>query len=234
MKKLIILGLLAFSFGSCTRTIEQSSVPSNVLNSFNQRYPDASNVRWQEEDDNFAVRFREGKTRKEAEYRPDGRLVKVETNPTNIDEIRAWIRGDFNQPKVPDEVRSTFNNEFPDATEVVWQEVHDDYKATFMHEDTEKEAFFSASGEILEVAETTGAFEDVQDWVRGEDEGEGREEAENVPSEVKASFNRSFPNASNAEWEEEEGDFMVTFRQDNTEKEAVYRSNGTLKTVRDK
>lgn len=78
MKRLLFIGLLAFSFGACsTGGMNQAAVPDQVITAFNQRYPFAEGVDWETEDGMYKADFEQNGQGREAYYRPDGTLYQV-------------------------------------------------------------------------------------------------------------------------------------------------------------
>ncbi len=65
------------------RHISASQVPAPVMASFNQHFPDATNVSWEVERDNgvivFEAKFRENGVCKKAEFLRDGTLIEQKT-----------------------------------------------------------------------------------------------------------------------------------------------------------
>lgn len=82
MKNWIFIGLLAAGLSplltSCANNVATSKVPEDVVTSFNNRYPNARNVKWEMDDGNYKASFMEGVKEKEAVYQPDGDLVRVD------------------------------------------------------------------------------------------------------------------------------------------------------------
>jgi hypothetical protein len=82
--KLIVLTACITFISSCASEfgIASSDVPQPVLDSFNSKYPGATNIAWEVEKENgklyFEAEFKfEGKE-KEAYFRPDGSFTKEE------------------------------------------------------------------------------------------------------------------------------------------------------------
>ena len=79
MKRLLFIGLLAFTFGACSNGgMKQASVPDQVVTAFNQRYPFAEDVKWDTKDGMYKADFEVNGKDKEAFYRADGTLYKVQ------------------------------------------------------------------------------------------------------------------------------------------------------------
>jgi hypothetical protein len=83
MKKLLLAGIIAVSFAACKNNAGMSSldVPAEVVASFNQRYPNASNVDWDTSNGQYEAEFRDANGNKQdVYYRPDGTLIRVDNN----------------------------------------------------------------------------------------------------------------------------------------------------------
>ncbi len=79
MKNIVLIGMFAlFAIGACNKSTRYAQVPEEVIVSFNQRYPDASDVRWKEDDGLYQARFKDGRTKKEATYSENGSLLDIE------------------------------------------------------------------------------------------------------------------------------------------------------------
>ncbi|MDB5258179.1 MAG: hypothetical protein JWM14_2874 [Chitinophagaceae bacterium] len=58
MKKLLIIAIpLLTAFSSCAQEIPQSSVPSVVVNAFQQKFPKASGIEWEKKGDLYEAEF---------------------------------------------------------------------------------------------------------------------------------------------------------------------------------
>jgi len=79
MKNIVLIGMFAlFATGACNKSMQYSQVPEDVIISFNQRYPDATDTKWKEDGGLYEVRFKDGDTKKEATYSADGSLLDIE------------------------------------------------------------------------------------------------------------------------------------------------------------
>lgn len=83
MKTLITLLCSLFLLVGCTKQIKvnSSDVPSVVITSFNQKYPDAQEVNWHAEDEKgfyFEASFKQGTVEKSAQFKSDGTFVEEE------------------------------------------------------------------------------------------------------------------------------------------------------------
>jgi hypothetical protein len=80
MKKLIIFPSAFILMCSCSekeKKISAAELPSKVSASFNAKYPDASDVKWEEEMEN-------GKTVYEADFKLHGNGIEVEIDTAGI------------------------------------------------------------------------------------------------------------------------------------------------------
>jgi hypothetical protein len=83
MKTFIALVCSLFLLVGCTKQIKvnSSDVPSVVITAFNQKYPDAQEVKWFAEDEKgfyFQADFKVGATEKSAQFKTDGTFVEEE------------------------------------------------------------------------------------------------------------------------------------------------------------
>lgn len=144
MRKLFVLGAIIFAFAACSRDgMKQASVPSQVVTAFNERYPNATDVEWDREDNDYEVEFKEGDRKMEAVYAPDGKLKSVNESG------RGMFGGkDDDQAKVPAAVINSFNANYPNATEVEWKEKGGEYKVQFRQGNEDLEATYSPDGRL--------------------------------------------------------------------------------------
>ncbi|MGK7397860.1 MAG: PepSY-like domain-containing protein [Candidatus Cyclobacteriaceae bacterium M3_2C_046] len=55
-----------------------------------------------------------------------------------------------NQDEVPDAIVSSFNREYPQATDVEWEDEGDEYEVEFEVDDIEREITYNQQGEVVE------------------------------------------------------------------------------------
>jgi uncharacterized membrane protein YkoI len=78
MKKSIILPVACLLIYSCKekeKDIQASDLPSQVTSTFNSKYPNATEVKWEEE-------MEDGKKVYEADFKVDGKKMEVEIDTT--------------------------------------------------------------------------------------------------------------------------------------------------------
>jgi hypothetical protein len=80
MKTIIVMLFSLFVLVGCSRVkVDSSDVPSVVITSFNQKYPDAQDIKWCAENDNgfyFKADFKVGVEEKSAQFKTDGTFVE--------------------------------------------------------------------------------------------------------------------------------------------------------------
>lgn len=78
MKRMWMIVILAMIvMGACSRNVQTSAVPEEVITAFNQRYPDAVDVRWELNNGLYEAEFMVNGQEREAYYREDGSLMQV-------------------------------------------------------------------------------------------------------------------------------------------------------------
>ncbi|MFZ0490123.1 MAG: PepSY-like domain-containing protein [Salegentibacter sp.] len=117
------------------------------------------------------------------------------------------------QGQVPQEVKSTFNNKFPDATNVSWDnENSDEWEAEFKQNGTEYSASFSSEGEWME---TENQIDKAQ-----------------LPSEVAQGLQSKYPGASIEKAEKAERKdgtvYEIEIESDGGEMEVIFDSQGNF------
>ena len=83
MKKLFFIPALMLFLFSCEKQIKlnTSDVPSAVITAFNEKYPEAKDVKWKAEEEGgfyFEASFMSGGKEKEVHYKTDGTFVEEE------------------------------------------------------------------------------------------------------------------------------------------------------------
>ena len=83
MKTIFTILCSLFLLTGCSKHIKvnSSDVPSVVIASFNTKYPDAQDVKWNAEDDDgfyFEAEFKVGVAEKSAQFKSDGTFVAEE------------------------------------------------------------------------------------------------------------------------------------------------------------
>jgi hypothetical protein len=83
MKIRLLLLPFLFLLASCANEIklDTSDVPSQVINAFNAKYPEAQDVKWVAEEDDgfyFGAKFKLNNAEKVAHYKTDGTFVEEE------------------------------------------------------------------------------------------------------------------------------------------------------------
>ena len=83
MKKLMLIMITTFFMMSCHKEIKvnTSDVPSVIITAFNEKYPEAKDVKWEAEDEKgfyFEANFMLNGKQKAVQYKPDGTFVEEE------------------------------------------------------------------------------------------------------------------------------------------------------------
>jgi hypothetical protein len=83
MKKVLLAGLIAISLSTVLSGCGAggskkmfSSVPTSILNEFNDMYPSARDIKWKNKDGLYQADFKVGKEKMEAAFTPDGDFVR--------------------------------------------------------------------------------------------------------------------------------------------------------------
>lgn len=143
----------------------------------------------------------------------------------------ASCRRTIDQASVPSSVVTAFNQQYPAASDVEWKKKRGNYQAEFRHRGSDMEVLYSPGGTLLNI-EQDGMVRDTQreierDAERIEDDI-FQEEQVFIPSDVLSAFNSRFPQATEVEWDEDNGNYEVEFMLGDRKMEATYRSDGTL------
>ena len=146
--KFLTLALLVITFASCTKSgvnssssdagtiISQSSVPAEVLSSFNSSFSGATEVEWRHHsNDDFSSEFNHNSQRHSARFDDKGHKSKD---------------GIISLTAVPQVVLDAFKTQFPSEVVYEWKLRNDGtWKAHYNKAGVKWEATFSAAGALL-------------------------------------------------------------------------------------
>lgn len=110
MKRVFLIGsfaLVLFANTATAQDLQQSQVPSLVVNSFQKTFPKAFDVEWELDGENYKVEFETGLlgTDHDAWYNKTGKLIrhKEEISKSELPQkVLAKINSDFNGYRVED------------------------------------------------------------------------------------------------------------------------------------
>jgi hypothetical protein len=80
MKKILMWGIMAISMAGCMKQpVTSAAVPDQVVASFNQRYPYATDVHWGVDNKGlYEAKFKDSNAiQKDVSFRSDGSLMEV-------------------------------------------------------------------------------------------------------------------------------------------------------------
>ncbi|MFD2784747.1 PepSY-like domain-containing protein [Hymenobacter rubripertinctus] len=90
-----LLGLLAagllLSASASAQKMKAAQVPAVVMASFNRQFPQAKEVKWEKEADQYEAGFEQGKQELSVLLDPSGKLVETETE-IKVDQLPAAVR----------------------------------------------------------------------------------------------------------------------------------------------
>ena len=94
--------LLTMLFVACDNKVE---VPGNISDAFNQEYPNARDVEWEEEGDEFEVEFEVDNVEREITYDMQGNIVEtgIEVSEDELPKVTiAYITQNYTDFKIDD------------------------------------------------------------------------------------------------------------------------------------
>lgn len=101
MKNLKIAAIVLFATATVSaQDLMTSQVPTNLNTNFQKAYPNATDVEWEMEGENYKVEFDMGKMDNEIWYSIDGNTIKTEMEITEND--------------LPSAVKNTVQSKYPD------------------------------------------------------------------------------------------------------------------------
>ena len=136
MKNKFINSALLFSATAFAQEIPQSKVPSEVVNSFQTSFPDASHFEWKQDGDNYKVEFEHGvfmlSNDHDVLFDKTGKIIKHKEEITTSDLpkiLLTKIKTDFSEYKIDGTKRITENARI--SYEVELKKHKSDLKVTF-------------------------------------------------------------------------------------------------------
>lgn len=139
MKNLFLISIVfaIFSFSACG---QKENVPVKVKTAFEQKFPNATKVKWEKEND----------TEWEAEFRMNNNEYSA-----NFDNKGNWLETEYEveMKDIPEAVKSTLDNEFA-SYEIEESEVSENAEGTFYEfelekDETEMEVVIDQSGKVV-------------------------------------------------------------------------------------
>jgi hypothetical protein len=154
MKSLVLLIAIAAIFSFNARGQAKEAVPENVKSAFSQKFPDATNVKWD----------KENATEWEAEFKIGGKKYSA-----NFDNMGTWMETEYeiNADEIPAAVKTTLDKDFT-GYKIEESEVSETAKGKLYEFELEKageeiEAAIDMSGKIVNKEQPKEETEDEED-----------------------------------------------------------------------
>jgi hypothetical protein len=154
MKNLVLLIAIAAIFSFNARGQAKEAVPENVKSAFSQKFPDATNVKWD----------KENATEWEAEFKIGGKKYSA-----NFDNMGTWMETEYeiNADEIPAAVKTTLDKDFT-GYKIEESEVSETAKGKLYEFELEKageeiEAAIDMSGKIVNKEQPKEETEDEED-----------------------------------------------------------------------
>lgn len=136
--KIFSLSLMIIFMISCRRNIQE--IPENIVSRFEQQYPNANEVTWQEEQEKYEVKFTEDGNYMEIIYDREGNI---------IEEARRIVTDE-----IPGNISNSVAEQYPDYeiidVEEVTRQGEDFYNVEIEGAGQVVELLFSGDGEYIE------------------------------------------------------------------------------------
>ncbi|GAB4251002.1 MAG: hypothetical protein Kow0079_04650 [Vicingaceae bacterium] len=225
---LVIAGVIGI-FTSCSKekqsvdnqnaSINNNGIPENVLKTFNQNYPEAKNVEWEMEGNNYEAVYTENNLEKSIVYNKEGVIILTETQ-INITDLSENIKNYINENYPASEIEKA---EKEDSNEGVFYEVE------IINDNDEVELVFDSNGNFLKVEKDD---EDDMD----DDENEKSIEVSQLPESISKAIFQRYNNAKLIEADEithEDGSITYDIEIENNGEnfEVMYDINGNYMGV---
>jgi hypothetical protein len=154
MKNLVLLIAIAAIISFNARGQAKEAVPENVKSAFSQKFPDATNVKWD----------KENATEWEAEFKIGGKKYSA-----NFDNMGTWMETEYeiNADEIPAAVKTTLDKDFT-GYKIEESEVSETAKGKLYEFELEKageeiEAAIDMSGKIVNKEQPKEETEDEED-----------------------------------------------------------------------
>ena len=138
---IIVLAFFCFGLFACENE-ETSNAPEAVMSAFNQKFPNAENVEWEQKDDNIW----------EAEFDLDGDEVEAEFSGSG-----EWMETEteIENSELPELISNTVKENYPDhnidEASYIFRPDFDGYKVEIENGQEELAVLLTVEGEIVEV-----------------------------------------------------------------------------------
>lgn len=140
MKSLIMVTLLmGYSLVSCSQDISARDVPSVVSNAFDAAYPDARDIEWEKEGDQFEVEFEV----------KDVDQVALLDNSGNLVMYKKDIRVSELPAAVTDAIKQNYDNKQIDDADLVEKDGTTYYQVELEGGIRDEEIVFSEDGQVV-------------------------------------------------------------------------------------
>jgi hypothetical protein len=224
---LVIAGVIGI-FTSCSKekqsvdnqnaSINNNGIPENVLKTFNQNYPEAKNVEWEMEGNNYEAVYTENNLERSIVYNKEGVIILTESQ-INITDLSDNIKNYINENYPASEIEKA---EKEDSNEGIFFEVevkNDDEKVVLV---------FDSNGNFLKIEKDD---EDKEDDMDDDEENEKSIEVSQLPESVSKAIFQKYNNAKLIEADEinhEDGSITYDIEIENNGEnfEVIYDING--------
>lgn len=142
--RIIIISLFIFSSGlmSCAQDLNPSDAPSVVLNTFKTNFPDARDVEWEKQGDDYEVEFDHNQIDHNAYIDASGKLIlyKYDINPNDLPQaVKNTIQAEFKDYQIDD-------------ADLVEKDGEKLYEVELESNITDRQVAFTQDGEVTENA----------------------------------------------------------------------------------
>ncbi|MCC6584009.1 MAG: PepSY-like domain-containing protein [Chitinophagales bacterium] len=142
MKKNIMIAMIAALFSVNAVYAQLRKIPAEVTNNFTEKFPDATNVEWQDQLVDFKVVFDENdknyrvKFSNNGEWKMTERIIKKDFLPTSV--IKGFSRGEYAKWEIKE------------VTIVETPETNNQYKITVAKNSlNKKDLLFNTDGQLV-------------------------------------------------------------------------------------
>ncbi|MCF8296856.1 MAG: hypothetical protein K9J13_04855 [Saprospiraceae bacterium] len=240
MKIKLILLLCLFSFSVLGQTIPESKVPETVVKNFKRKHSQAQDLSWEKKEYNYIVFYSIKEKQGEAEYNKDGVLIMEKNNVDPYDLM----------PSIQDYIKDNYRGYKYEYAELI-QKGREKYFSVFIYPKKSKDepiltqVRFAATGKFIEALDEDGnKIEDESDEDETKTEtvnnkkNESPKEIDIIPESkvteiVVTTFHRRHSKATNVYWQKKSFDFLVKYKIDGLDGQALYDRDGTLLSQRE-
>ena len=138
-KSVMIVALIMFSFASFAQKTKEQNVPQVIKNELHEKFPNAKEVKWDKEENNYEASFKNNKVDNSILFNVNGKIIETEIAITASQlpkKALQYLNDNFKNQKVDE------------AAKIISEKGITTYEAEIQG----KDVFFDENGKLLSVS----------------------------------------------------------------------------------